>query len=126
MRVVRNRRFVIEPPTELTVPAEKVVNHALNDLTKRSLTARYGILERVVPLRLGILLADRRGRLEQLPARRESARDLGFQLSREDGNRFFNIDRPAVNGLGPEQFRKFLQNVFTNHDGVTTSLPSAR
>ena len=116
MRVARDRHFVVEPPTELAVPAEKIVNQALNDLAKRSLPARYGILERVVPLRPGILLADRRGRLEQLAARRESRRDLGSQVSREHGNRFFDIDRPAVNGLGPEQFRKFLQNVFTNHD----------
>src|SRR5207253_1378520 len=105
-----------------TVPAEKVVNQALNDLAKRSLPARYGILERVVPLRPAILLPNPLRRLEQLPARRESRRDFRSQVPRELENRLFDIDGPAVNRPGPEQFRKAFQNVFTNHDGSTPFL----
>src|SRR5207244_11231688 len=112
MRVVRNRHLVVEPPTQLALAAEKVVNQALNDLPKCSLTARYGILERVVPLRPTILLADRRRRLEQLSAGGERRRDLGSQFSRELGNRFFDINRSTVNAFGAEHFRKVLATVF--------------
>src|SRR5438128_11197268 len=122
MRVVRDRYLVVEPPTQFTVPAEKVVNQALNYLAKRSLPPCYGILERVVPLRPAILLLNPLRRLEQLPARRESRRDLRSQFLRELGNRVFDINSPAVNRPGPEQFRKSLENVFTNHDGVAPFL----
>src|SRR5437016_1193951 len=122
MRVARDRYLVVQPPAQFTVPAEKVVNQALNDLAKRSLPARYGILERVVPLRPAILLPNPLRRLEQLPARRESRRDFRSQVPRELGNRLFDIDGPAVNRPGPEQFRKAFENVFTNHDGSTPFL----
>src|SRR5438093_1787808 len=126
MRVVRNRHLVVEPPTQFAVASEKVVDQALNDLAKRSLPTRYRILERLIPRRPGILLAYGSGRLEQLPARREGRGDFGRQLSREHANRFFDIDRPTVDGLGPEQLRKFLQNVFSNHDSLSAKNSTTR
>src|SRR5207247_10258073 len=107
MRVVGDRHFVIEPPTELAVPAEKVVNQALNDLAKRSLPARYGILERVVPLRPGILLGAPGASLDRLRPPRESRGDPGSQARVRPGNRSFTLILPPVIGLGPEHSRNF-------------------
>src|SRR5262249_11843661 len=94
MRVGRDGYLSAEPPTQLSVPTEKVVNQALNDLPKPSLPACDGILERLVPLRPAILLPDSLGRLQQLPPRRESRCDLRSQIPRELRDRIFDINSP--------------------------------
>src|SRR5207249_10163554 len=99
MSVLRDGHLVIEPPTPLAVPAEKVINQALNDLAKCPGLRRDGILERVVPLRPGIFLANWGGRPQYSPARREGGGDRGTQLARELGNSLFDIDYLASDRL---------------------------
>jgi hypothetical protein len=73
-------RVVVEPPAPLRVSSEEIVDESLHDLVIRPEPPAYGILERVVPLRPGILLADRGRGLEQRPARAQGRGDLGVQL----------------------------------------------
>ena len=62
--VLRDGRFVVEPPAPLAVPTEKVINQALDYLAICPELLRYEILKGVVQLRPGIFLADRRGRMQ--------------------------------------------------------------
>ena len=125
VRVLRNGHFVVQPPTEDAVPAEEVVDQALDDLTERPGPSRHWIFKWIVPVRPRVLLANGRSRLEERLARRERGSDMRPEFARERRNRLVDVDRPAVDCLGPEQFRKLLKDVFANHDGAGMRRPLA-
>src|ERR1700720_715518 len=114
MRSIGDGHLVVQPPAPLAVPTENIINQALDDLAKCPKLPRHRILERVVPLRPGIFLADRRERLQEHPPRAEGRGDLRTQLSGEGRNRPFDIDFSPVYILGSEEVRELLENVLTD------------
>ncbi len=114
MRVRRNRHFVVEPPAPLAVAAVEVVRRALNDLPERPRPARDRILERLVPLRPRVFLANGSGRFEQRAPRGQRGGDLGAKLPRQAGYRVPDVDRSAVDALRREQLRELLSDVVAN------------
>jgi hypothetical protein len=121
-----NGHVVVQPPAPLAVAAQDVVNQALDDLTERPELSRDGVLEGVVPFRPRIFFANRRRRFEERGTGRERGRDVGIQLHDQRGNRLFDVDPPAVDRSGAEQFGKFLENVLTNHDVVPSFVLARR
>src|SRR5215475_3292361 len=115
VHVLGDGHVFIDPPTPLRVPSEEIVDESLHDLTVSPAPPTDRILERVVRLRPGILLADGCRGLEQRPSRTKSRGDFRLQLPREGGDRLLDVDVAAVHPLLPEEVRELLENVSLDH-----------
>src|SRR5581483_2892655 len=103
MRIFGDRNFVVKAPSPLALPAQKVVDHSLHDLTEAPAFTRNRIFETLLPLCPRVLLLDCSRFRKPLPASIQSLVDGRAQLSRERGDRLFDVYIAPVDLLASEQ-----------------------